>query len=306
MINEISENNKQKIVTAPGTFKLVNNHDYREWREQKLSLYPKHKEQLVVNISSLESITDEQLNLLSDNCAIANMAVYQCAEQKVNTSILRNFASKFGLHQIDHHLCTEDDGVSKLSVADNDLKEEFIPYSNRAIGWHTDGYYNDVSQRILSLLLHCEQPAIEGGENSLIDHEMIYILLRDINTDYIDVLMQPDCMTIPAYAGNNGQHRPQRTGPVFLIEQSTGKLHMRYTARKKNIIWKSEPLLQKAITILTEILNDAKTPVFQHRLLAGQGLISNNVLHTRTGFIDQPEQRRLLYRARFLDRIAGT
>ncbi len=37
----------------------------------------------------------------------------------------------------------------------------------------------------------------------------------------------------------------------------------------------------------------------------GWGLICNNVLHTRTGFADgQPP--RLLYRARYYDRLAGT
>ncbi len=38
---------------------------------------------------------------------------------------------------------------------------------------------------------------------------------------------------------------------------------------------------------------------------AGRGLIGNNVLHDRAGFEDhdEPNQRRLLYPARFLDRI---
>ena len=39
------------------------------------------------------------------------------------------------------------------------------------------------------------------------------------------------------------------------------------------------------------------------RLQAGEGLISNNVLHNRTAFSDKPGHNRLLYRARFFDRI---
>ena len=34
------------------------------------------------------------------------------------------------------------------------------------------------------------------------------------------------------------------------------------------------------------------------------GLISHNVLHDRSGFEDDPQQPRLLYRARYLDRVA--
>jgi hypothetical protein len=37
------------------------------------------------------------------------------------------------------------------------------------------------------------------------------------------------------------------------------------------------------------------------------GLLCNNVLHTRDGFSDRPDApQRLLYRARYFDRIAGT
>ena len=38
---------------------------------------------------------------------------------------------------------------------------------------------------------------------------------------------------------------------------------------------------------------------------AGMGLVCNNVLHDREGFTDDPAAPRLLYRARFLDRIAS-
>jgi hypothetical protein len=43
--------------------------------------------------------------------------------------------------------------------------------------------------------------------------------------------------------------------------------------------------------------------MFRLRLVPGMGLVCNNVLHDRAGFVDDPLQRRLLYRARYLDRI---
>jgi alpha-ketoglutarate-dependent taurine dioxygenase len=39
------------------------------------------------------------------------------------------------------------------------------------------------------------------------------------------------------------------------------------------------------------------------RLAPGMGLICNNVLHTRSGFSDSPDRRRLLYRGRYYDRL---
>jgi hypothetical protein len=35
------------------------------------------------------------------------------------------------------------------------------------------------------------------------------------------------------------------------------------------------------------------------------GLLCNNVLHDRTAFCDAPDQPRLLFRARYLDRVSA-
>ena len=46
--------------------------------------------------------------------------------------------------------------------------------------------------------MHCVSPAKSGGENSYLDPEIAYILMRDENPDYIAALMQDDVMMIPA------------------------------------------------------------------------------------------------------------
>jgi len=43
--------------------------------------------------------------------------------------------------------------------------------------------------------------------------------------------------------------------------------------------------------------------MFTLKLRPGMGLICNNVLHTRSGFSDRPDHRRLLYRARYHDHL---
>jgi hypothetical protein len=47
--------------------------------------------------------------------------------------------------------------------------------------------------------------------------------------------------------------------------------------------------------------------VFALRLAGGQGLVCNNVLHNRSAFNDAPApgRGRLVYRARYFDRVAG-
>jgi hypothetical protein len=91
---------------------------------------------------------------------------------------------------------------------------------------------------------------------------------------------------------------------VFSV-QPDGHLHMRYTDRKRNVQWHDDSLTVEALAHLRALLYEKTQWHFQARLESGSGLISNNVLHTRSGFEDG-ERPRLLYRARYYDRIAGT
>ncbi|WP_246539982.1 TauD/TfdA family dioxygenase [sulfur-oxidizing endosymbiont of Gigantopelta aegis] len=101
-----------------------------------------------------------------------------------------------------------------------------FPIAKKSINWHTDGYYNRLSEQIYSMVLHCVRPAAEGGENQLWDPEIIYILLRDENPQYIKALMAEDAMTIPKNVLEGKLVRPDRSGPVFMITEA-GRLHMR-------------------------------------------------------------------------------
>ncbi len=79
--------------------------------------------------------------------------------------------------------------------------------------WHTDGYYHPQARRIEGMILHCVRNAGEGGVSGLVDHEMIYLALRDANPEWVRALMAPDAMTIPARArrawrGPPGAERP--------------------------------------------------------------------------------------------------
>jgi hypothetical protein len=120
--------------------------------------------------------------------------------------------------------------------------------------------------------------------------------------------MEPDVMTIPPGKDGEGNERPASVGPVFSIHAATGSLHMRYTARKRNIEWRDDAATAEALAALDRILAGENHPyIFRAKLESGMGLLCNNVLHTRDGFRDNPDAPpRLLYRARYFDRISGT
>lgn len=213
-------------------------------------------------------------------------------------------ARQFGLIHPDDNMGA-DDGITALRVAADEWRGDYIPYTNKPIHWHTDGYYNTLDQQINSLILHCVKPAVSGGENALLDHEIIYIRLRQHNPDCIRALMQPDVMMIPANINKEGEVvRPDRYGPVFSVSEA-GELHMRYTARTRSIVWKQDPLVQEAVALIHQYLHTDSPYIYRGTLQPGQGLISNNVLHDRSGFEEDDEHKRLLYRMRYYQRVSA-
>ncbi len=290
-----------------GVFDLGDPRAYQRWREWKLAEYPRTAAGLVVSVADPFALTAAERSALGGRIRRANMAVYALAGDHEPRAAARAIGCQLGLERLDGNLCADDDGLSALQVMPGGSRHEgYIPYTDRPLNWHTDGYYNTPARRIRGMLLHCASPAAEGGENALMDHEIAYILLRDADPEYIAALQQPDAMTIPANVEEGVELRPARSGPVFSLDPATGCLHMRYTARARNVVWKRDARLQAAVALLGELLTDGDC-VLRHRLAPGQGLVCNNVLHNRSAFRDAPVEdglRRLIYRARYYDRIA--
>jgi alpha-ketoglutarate-dependent taurine dioxygenase len=208
-----------------------------------------------------------------------------------------------GLTRLDRNWLADDDGVSSVEVAAGGDRGDYIPYTDRAIRWHTDGYYHPPARRIWAMILHCVRSAAAGGESALLDHEIAYLLLRDADPALVRALMQPDAMTVPARSDDGGIVRPAETGPVFFVDPQTGALHMRYTARTRSIEWKDDPAVRAAAAFLERLLAGPSPHVHRLTLRPGAGLLCNNVLHDRAGFTDDTAQPRLIYRARYCDRI---
>ncbi|MGA7801245.1 MAG: TauD/TfdA family dioxygenase [Gammaproteobacteria bacterium] len=283
-------------------FNLDDDATFLRWSDGKLARYPRGLGELVVEIKDPFRLSRHEAAAVLDRVRRANMAIYAGPAHGDRTVPLA-LAGQLGLSRLDHNWLSDADGLSALTVAADKQRANYIPYTNRPIQWHTDGYYNAGNRQIHALMLHCSQPAARGGENALLDHELAYLLLRRENPDFIRALMDPDALTIPPGIEAGGIARPERRGPVFSVHPSTGRLHMRSTARRRNAIWKDEPLINAALSRLSAIMAGHGGYVLRGLLGAGMGLISNNVLHDRSEFDDGGGRKRLLYRARFYDWI---
>lgn len=292
----------------PCPFQPDSTRAYREWRARKLDAYPSSVVELMVPIGELAAPSTEECAAVVAACRRANLAVVTTRPGGVDKAAVRDFGRYFGLHALDANLHADPDGISALHVAEAGERRDYIPYTNRALNWHTDGYYNEPGQWVHAFIIFCAQDAAEGGENQLLDHEIAYILLRDADPRLIEALMHPRALTIPANIEQGVEIRGEETGPVFSVDSKRGSLHMRYSARTRNVRWRDDPMTRAAREFLVDLWENGSAHAYHHRLMPGQGIICNNVLHSRTAFCDDPAngRTRLMYRARYYDRIAGT
>jgi hypothetical protein len=64
--------------------------------------------------------------------------------------------------------------------------------------------------------------------------------------------------------------------------------------------------VRAAVAALERLLATPSPYIHRLTLAPGMGILCNNVLHDRTGFVDTPEHKRIMYRARYYDRISQT
>lgn len=276
---------------------------YRDWRDWKLAVAPAQAQDLVVDVADPFALLAAERAALLDRIVRTNMAIYRAPVGAEDASLPRALGRQLGLERLDANWLADDDGISRIAVSDrSDGRGGFIPYTDRAIRWHTDGYYHPRDRAIRGMILHCVRPAAAGGLNRLLDHELVYIAMRDQDPTLVAALMADDAMTIPARDDDDGaQARAEQTGPVFSLD-AQGRLHMRYTARTRSIAWKPDAVTRAAVAWLEAYLAADPPQMLTLRLEPGMGIVANNVLHERSAFVDDPDHPRLLYRARFLDR----
>ena len=293
------EPNRPSQPASP--FNLMTEQCYLDWRRDKLARYPKDLNEIMVDIDNPGRLTETEYQAVLHALYSANLVIYRCARPLRDKEEIRQLGLQFGLARLDANLCADADSITSLQAIENGRQRGYIPYSNKPLSWHTDGYYNAMDKQIRAIVMHCVTPAVQGGENMYLDHEMLYLQLRDANPDLIATLMRPDVMSIPPNVENGEEIRGETVGPVFSVDDD-GHLHMRYSARKRNIKWLDDEVTRQATEMITQLL-DTSPYILRYKLQANEGVISNNVLHNRTAFDDDATQKRLLYRARYYDRV---
>jgi alpha-ketoglutarate-dependent taurine dioxygenase len=294
---------------AASVFRPQNESAWRRWRERKLEAWRRTAADLVVDVRVPRRLTAAERAARVERGRRTNNAFFASRVVDDDPAIVRDLGEQLGLRMLDTNLWSEEDGVTRITLTHDKARAGYIPYTDRRMLWHTDGYYNPPPMRVRAMLLHCVRPAAEGGETALVDHEIAWLLLRDADPRLVRALMRADALTIPERRDEGEVARPAMTGPVFSIEPATGDLHMRFTARKRSVEWKRDATVSEAAARLLAILDGGGAHVLRLRLEAGMGVVCNNVPHERAAFTDTPDTPgapRLILRARFAERIAGT
>jgi len=305
-LNTLLDHNTTVLENCDETspYLLDNEGAYRVWRRRKLALRQQNSPSRVFMLDARGMLPVEQLRAAQRQIEAYNFIVFEAAHGEFGKPEFVALNRQFGLSDLDHNLGADDDRVTALHVVEaSDRRAQYIPYSNRAMNWHTDGYYNPHDRRINAFSLFCVHQAARGGGNYLFDHEMMYLLIRDQSPELLSALMQTDLMRIPANLQGNRVIRGEETGPVFSVQTQNCSLNMRYTSRPHNIVWKSDQRSQRALNLVREILMDSNETI-EMRLGDRQGIVCNNILHGRQAFHDDPGYPpRLIYRARYYDPI---
>lgn len=296
-------------IAANSPFNLDNTAAYANWRGKKLDAGNRALTSGFVEIFDPMNMRRSEIEAVLSRCRDTNIAFYSTApvsDDSVLRANLRAMADRLELGRPEGHRSKGESSIVALTVSNRPSQRGFIPYTRKALNWHTDGYYNARDNTIRGFILHCVQDAQAGGVNQLLDNDIAYIRLRDENPNYITALMHPEAMTIPETFEEDGVLRPASVGPVFWVEG--GHLIMRYTARKRSIEWRDDANTRAAVTFLQDLLIAGDPLVREAKLLPGQGVINNNALHNRTSF-DPTEtgnqSRRIMYRVRFNNRIGS-
>ena len=313
MLANLSKDTDYDIQQEPSVlnspFLLENESAYQHWRKTKLECYERTDPCYVISITDPASFSPKSISEMAGQLKTCNFAIFEIeidtAGSVFSTDDLLTFGRQLGLHRIDSNPGAETNGVTLLSTVDPaDKRSRYIPYTSRALNWHTDGYYNPTGSRIDAFSLYCVNQAAQGGDNFMLDHEMVYMQIRDTDADLLVALMDSGVMVIPANIRNKQVVRQAESGPVFIVDSLTGRLNMRYSARPQYIDWKNDALSKRAVSLVREILMDNEY-ITRMKLKSGQGLVCNNVLHGRRAFVDNPadESSRLYYRVRYYDPI---
>jgi hypothetical protein len=268
--------------------------EFKQWALEKEDNIPLKIDDLIVKIQDINHATLAEISNIKDIIKRFNYCIYQSKVGLNAQADLMNFAQSIGMETYDTNNI-HNSPISLIMSLETKNALNYIPYTNKKLNWHTDGYYDE--KPIFSWLLHCEEPAYSGGENYLLDHELA---IREyiIKYDNLESLSSLDAFTIP---GNTHANRGETKGYICDNDNEYKKFHMKFSMREKNM--KLNEQSKTAIMRMKKIIKeDCKKYCLTYKLSKNEGIVSNNILHGRNSFEDGKAVRKL-YRIRSYERI---
>ena len=268
--------------------------EFRQWASEKEDNIPLNISDLKTEIQDINHISSEEISDIKDKIKKFNFCIYKSSVGLHNQADLVNFARSIGMKTYDTNNI-HNSPVSLIMSLDSENTVNYIPYTNKELNWHTDGYYDE--KPIFSWLLHCEEPAHSGGENYLLDHELA---IREyiFKYDNLGSLSRPDALVIP---GNVEANRDETKGYICDSDNVYKRFHMKFSMREKNI--KLNEQSKTAFMRMKKIIKeDCKKYCLTYKLSKNEGIVSNNILHGRNSFEDGKVMRKL-YRIRSYERV---
>ena len=258
-----------------------------------------------IEIGDPRRLRMSERDALAGRCARFNLALYRFARDRTDPGALSAFASTMGLERRDSTLGADRRGIASVRDTRDPRGPELIPFTSRALNWHTDGYYNAPERMVRAVVMHCAAPAASGGETTLLDPDLVCTALHERDPALVEALAHPRAMTIPEHEAGGVLIRPARTGPVFSFPDDPPRLCMRYTARTRSIAWRPGADTACAVAALEAAIASLSDRWVRLRFEEGEGVICNNVLHRREAFTDGDGARRLVLRIRSFDPVAN-
>ena len=268
--------------------------EFMIWAAEKKANIPSNVNDLKIEIKDINHVESNEIRKIKALMKQYNCCIYNSNSELKSKAHLVDFAQSIGMVTYDINNI-DNDAVSSITRNKLNDKRGYIPYTDKALNWHTDGYYDQ--KPIYSWLLHCMIPAEEGGENRLLDHELVireYVLKHND----IDLLERDNAFTIP---GNDDAGRQDTESYVCSNKNKYKKLHMKFSMRKDNI--KLDEKVEVAMLKMKNIImDDCKKYYLTYKLSKSEGIISNNILHGRNSYRDG-ENMREIFRIRSYERI---
>ena len=172
--------------------------DYKRWEDKKLESFTQNISDLTVEIRNPNIVSKPEKSMVISILEQHNLVFFHINNNKyADKSCIKKLAHDLGLGDYEYDSKSDVDGLTEIKDhCDEQLSTEYIPYTNKELKWHTDGYYNDESNSILSWLLFCRSQAEKGGKNKYFDHEIAYILFNH-ESKHLGDLMKSDAYCIP-------------------------------------------------------------------------------------------------------------